>query len=920
MKRMLHHSRPASPDSKVGHSHVPRSVAVGAALGVVALLLLASLCQAGTVWNPAGVPVCTAGNDQYAPQAASDGAGGAIITWYDYRANNSRIYAQRVDSSGKVLWTAGGVPIRSISASSAYNPCITADGAGGAIIAWYDYRTSPKIYAQRVNAQGVVQWAPDGIPLCASAANQYDPVIAYDGANGAVVTWRDYRGPSGIYAQRVNGAGSTLWGADGVAVCTVGVANQNRPSIATDGTHGAIITWQDQRNGSGNFDVFAQRINQAGAPAWVANGINVCTASGSSVDAEIASDAAGGAVIAWQDGRSGNEDDIYAQRVSGAGAALWPANGVRVCGAPGEQQAVQLISDGSGNSILTWEDSRSGTDAIYAQKLLSSGAKAPGWAASGLAVSTSNITHNSPILISDGSGGAIIAWTQGSQAFFDGGGSGASLSDGTSITGGYAQQVLSGGVVSPGWATNGEPICDVESPQYATTIVSDGGGGAIVGWEDYRNSSYDVYAQRLRASTSTWYLAEGTSAWGYSTYITIENPNPVNVAANITYMTPQGAIAPKKVTLPAMSQTTVDPLAAIGYKTDFSTKVQSANGLPIGVDRTMTWTGPGAPSGEAHSSVGVNSPNTTWYLPEGCSGFGFESWLLIQNPNANKATCTVTYMIQGAGPKAVTKVVPANSRRSYSMADDIGQQSASIQVVSDIPVVPERSMYRNNRREGSDSTGATEAATDYYLAEGTTNYGFTTWVLVQNPNASPCLINLTYMTPQGPKPQPPFSMAPYSRQTVRVNDVLRSSDFSTQVHSDQPIIAERALYWGGGTALGEAMHDSIGVASPHTLWYLPDGQSSEGRETYTLVQNPNDTPVVVEISYLAAGGGSGNVTFMDTIQAQSRKTYSLADKVPSGRAAIMVSSKTRGEKIIVERSMYWNSRGAGTCTIGGFSN
>ena len=31
----------------------------------------------------------------------------------------------------------------------------------------------------------------------------------------------------------------------------------------------------------------------------------------------------------------------------------------------------------------------------------------------------------------------------------------------------------------------------------------------------------------------------------------------------------------------------------------------------------------------------------------------------------------------------------------------------------------------------------------------------------------------------------------------------------------------------------------------------------------------------------------------------------------------MVTSKTYGKKIMVERSMYWNNRGAGTDTIGG---
>ena len=43
-------------------------------------------------------------------------------------------------------------------------------------------------------------------------------------------------------------------------------------------------------------------------------------------------------------------------------------------------------------------------------------------------------------------------------------------------------------------------------------------------------------------------------------------------------------------------------------------------------------------------------------------------------------------------------------------------------------------MYRDNRREGSCSIGANTPATDYFLAEGTTAWGFTTYLLVQNPN------------------------------------------------------------------------------------------------------------------------------------------------------------------------------------------
>lgn len=416
-------------------------------------------------------------------------------------------------------------------------------------------------------------------------------------------------------------------------------------------------------------------------------------------------------------------------------------------------------------------------------------------------------------------------------------------------------------------------------------------------------------------ASSTWYLAEGSTSHGFDTYISIENPNDVEVHAEITYNTTDGPVPGGTIALPPTSQATVNPAGAIGSR-DFSTVVRCVEGRNIAVDRTMTWTGEGASSPEAHSSVGVTSPQKTWYLPEGSCGWGFETWLLVQNPNSSDATCRVTYMTEGKSPKTVEHEVPANSRESYSMADDLGfPADASIRVESDIPVIPERAMYKNGRREGHDSIGTTTTANDYYLAEGSTAHGFTTYVLVMNPNGAPVDVTITYMTDAGPVETPAFQIPPNSRKTVRVNDVLPEKDLSPKVHGSLPIIAERAMYWR--TETGEACHDSIGMSSPHAAFYLPDGETSRGRETYTLVMNPNGEPVEVEISYLNPGGKGA--TFTDTVGADSRKTYNMAEKV-SGRAAVVVRVKTPGRKILVERSMYWNYRGAGTDTIGGYAD
>ena len=470
---------------------------------------------------------------------------------------------------------------------------------------------------------------------------------------------------------------------------------------------------------------------------------------------------------------------------------------------------------------------------------------------------------------------------------------------------------------------NGTPVMPVPTTSYAINNVT---------------SDHNVVVT-FAQDEPTWYLAEGTTAWGFSTHITIENPNDAELHARLTYMDPRpetgetgkGRVAVRTVTLPPLSQTTVDPAGDLG-PVDFSTRVDCIEGKSIAVDRTIYWTGKGAPSAEAHNSIGVTAPAKVWYLSEGSSEWGFETWTLVQNPNSTEANVTLTYMTEDAGFKTLQKKIPAYSRATYSMEKDIGAHDSSIKVTSDVPVIAERSQYRNNRREGSCSIGTTAPATDYFLSEGTTAWGFTTYVLVQNPNDSSVQVTLTYMTPKGPAAQPAFTMPANSRKTIRVNDIkpsngypidVSNTDLSTQVHGSAPIIAERSMYWKGGPDSGEACHDSIGLASSHTSFYLPDGQTSNNWETWTLVQNPNPGAVTVQVSYLPAGGGNP-VTFKDEIPANSRKIYNMAGAASypgiQGRASIMVRSLDDARPIMVERSMYCYGRGLGTDTGGAYSD
>jgi hypothetical protein len=81
------------------------------------------------------------------------------------------------------------------------------------------------------------QWQVDGVALSTVAGDQQYPTIVSDGAGGAIVTWWDSRNGASnfdIYVQLVNAVGVPQWTADGVALCTA-VNHQTSPTIVSDG-------------------------------------------------------------------------------------------------------------------------------------------------------------------------------------------------------------------------------------------------------------------------------------------------------------------------------------------------------------------------------------------------------------------------------------------------------------------------------------------------------------------------------------------------------------------------------------------------------------------------------------------------------------------------------------------------------------
>jgi len=273
-------------------------------------------------------------------------------------------------------------------------------------------------------------------------------------------------------------------------------------------------------------------------------------------------------------------------------------------------------------------------------------------------------------------------------------------------------------------------------------------------------------------------------------------------------------------------------------------------------------------------------------------------------------TARLTFLTTAGEIPGPSVTLGPKSRLSVSVADYAPNEwSVSTKITADNLVIAERSMYWNNRQGGHDSIGVTASSTTWYLAEGATNGGFETWVLVMNPGDFLAVAQVTYMTPTGEKSGPTLVLAPGTRQSISVADTVPNEwNVSTTVTSDEPVIAERAVYWNHRIE----GHESIGATAPARTWYLAEGSTNGGFETWVLIQNPLTTGTSIQVSYMTTSGEAPGPSF--AIGPRSRVSIYVADSVPNEWS---VSTKvTATEPVIVERSMYWNNRAGGHDSIG----
>lgn len=297
-----------------------------------------------------------------------------------------------------------------------------------------------------------------------------------------------------------------------------------------DGAGGLIVVWADTRATGGPGTLYAQRYNAAGVRLWASGGVAFQPAEGGIDGFRICSDDSGGVVAVWYKGAGTPVNRVFAQRVDASGQVRWGVPAVRVCTLESSQTIPRLAPDGAGGFLVTWFDTRSGTDELYGQRLSLGGQRL--WADAGLGFPGTFAVRTSEIVTRTG-GGAYLVWWNTSQFVRCGAvdlagsplWSWVNLSTQSPTTvppplGGIPDG-LGGALLYTGWGsqilmrrvTSTGPVGGLAFPlnsgswgQGDVQLASDGAGGAYVTWLDGR----DLFNAQVRAQHV---LANDTLAW-----------------------------------------------------------------------------------------------------------------------------------------------------------------------------------------------------------------------------------------------------------------------------------------------------------------------------------------------------------------------------------------------------------------------
>jgi len=325
-----------------------------------------------------------------------------------------------------------------------------------------------------------------------------------------------------------------------------------------------------------------------------------------------------------------------------------------------------------------------------------------------------------------------------------------------------------------------------------------------------------------------------------------------------------------------------------------------------------------------------------WYFAEGYTGSGFEEWLTLANPAngaaAKDAIVRVIYLFNGdRDPLIRDYPLPAGTRSTINVEAEVGAgQEVSMKVLSEQPIVAERPMYFDYQGMGGHGwtgghcvVGTDQPLNEWYFAEGYTGSGFEEWLCLANFGDKLATVTVDYIYADGVPLQEEYAIPGNRRVTFSVNEEAGyDQDVSIDISSDQPIVAERPMYfdyqglgghgWTGG-------HCVIGAERTSRKWYFAEGYTGSGFEEWLTLANPNDADATINVTYMyqVVYEADESTTQTYVVPANARRTISVNQAAGGDKELGMVVDSDL--PILAERPMYFSYQGiwdGGHCVMG----
>jgi autotransporter-associated beta strand protein len=328
----------------------------------------------------------------------------------------------------------------------------------------------------------------------------------------------------------------------------------------------------------------------------------------------------------------------------------------------------------------------------------------------------------------------------------------------------------------------------------------------------------------------------------------------------------------------------------------------AATGQPL----TISYTG-----GDGNDVVLSATGSVTYFLAEGATGGFFDEDVLIANPNTADAPITVTFLKEGGSTLVRTYTIAKESRLTIRVDEipELAEASASVKVVSDarLPLTVERTMFWDATHYGGHTSNAVlRAERRWMFAEGSQGF-FDTYVLLANANDTATTATITFLLENDAPVVKDVPLPAFARKTVWAGDYseVRDRSFGIVVDAVDPVIAERAMYFGSVPGkLWTGGHVNTGATAPSTSWFHAEGATGGFFDTFILLSNPQTTPAHVTLRFLLENGGE--VTVAKTLDPQTRLTVNpAAEGDPRLERASLATVITSDVPIVSERSMYW---------------